>query len=91
MIGNSKGVSCDLVVEFRIYDGFPPEIREVLRRAPDKYKVSGKIAKMVRADPVAARRQLIDGMCLDVMRQTRKLYGPDHPQATEPFPGWRPS
>lgn len=88
---NSKGVPCDPVVEFRVYDSFPPEIRKVLQRAPYKYKVSGQIEKMVRADPVAARRDLIDGMCRDVMRFVRKTYGPDHPQATQPFPGWQPS
>ena len=91
MSNNSKGVPVSLEVEFRVYDSFPPAIREVLWRAPYNYKVSGFVAKMVRADPAAARRQLIDGMCRDVMRLARKDYGADHPQATRPFPGWRPS
>ena len=91
MITNSVGVPCDRDLELKIYDSFPPEIRKVLQRAPYKYKVSGPIAKMVRADPVAARRRLIDHMCRDVMRKVKKTYGADHPQATQPFPGWRPS
>lgn len=91
MSSNAKGVRVSREAEYRIYDGFPASIREVLRRAPYDYKVGGSIAKMVRANPVAARRQLIDMMCGDVQREALKLYGPDHPQATQPFPRWRPS
>jgi putative heme iron utilization protein len=86
MTSNSKGVFVSRQREYLIYDSFPAGVREVLRRAPYDYKVSGSIAKLVRANPGAARRHLISMMCADVVREVVKLYGPDHPQAADPFP-----
>ena len=72
---------------WRDFDKLPAEIRRVIDRAP--YKVCcGAVRERYLSERqlrgfslMAFRKGLIEALCHSMMRQTRKTYGPEHPDA----------
>jgi len=67
----------------QIFESLPRPLREVIAAAPYDYEV-GFVAKLLADcgnDVRAARRRLIETLCNDIVVKSRKVYGPDHPDA----------